>query len=331
MRAIEPTPGLRPRPPLARPGASRAGGPGLGVFVIGLGLLVLASVALQIVRDRVHAEEQPPAQQLLYFSSGEALKRLTLSYESVAADIYWIRAIQAYGAGRLAQEADRFDLLYPLLDITTTLDPHFTIAYRFGAVFLSEPPPGGPGRPDLAIALLEKGMRVAPGKWEYVHDVGFVHYWHVRDMEAAAQWFRRAGDVPGAPEWLLPLAAVTLAEGGRRSASRFLWQQIQQTADHEWLRAAADRRLLQLEALDEIERLEAIVRAYARERPADPLSWPRLVEAGVLARVPGDPAGTPYELNPWWGDVTVAADSPLFPLPAEPQAHVQQPHGWPDR
>ena len=68
------------------------------------------------------------------------------SFESLAADVYWIRAIQHYGGERLAQGPRNYDLLYPLLDLTTSLDPYFSIAYRFGAIFLSEQYPGGPGR-----------------------------------------------------------------------------------------------------------------------------------------------------------------------------------------
>ena len=49
-----------------------------------------------------------------------------------------------------------------MLDLTTTLDPLFNVAYRFGAIFLAEPYPGGAGRPDLAIALLEKGLQARP-------------------------------------------------------------------------------------------------------------------------------------------------------------------------
>ena len=60
---------------------------------------------------------------------------------------------------RTSKASQTYPLLYPLLDLTTTLDPRFNIAYRFGAIFLAEPYPGGPGRPDLAIALLEKGLR----------------------------------------------------------------------------------------------------------------------------------------------------------------------------
>ena len=45
-----------------------------------------------------------------------------------------------------------FDGLYPLLDITTTLDPRFNIAYRFGAIFLSAKYPEGADSPQLAVA-----------------------------------------------------------------------------------------------------------------------------------------------------------------------------------
>ena len=100
-----------------------------------------------------------------------AVRRLTRGYNALAADLYWIRAIQYYGGAKRrlrtlqaagaadASRAPDYQLLYPLLDLTTTLDPRFNIAYRFGAIFLAEPYPGGAGRPDLAIALLEKGLR----------------------------------------------------------------------------------------------------------------------------------------------------------------------------
>ncbi len=42
------------------------------------------------------------------------------------------------------------------------------------------------------------------------------------------------------------------------------------------------------------------------------------MRAGLLPGVPTDPEGVPYELGPWSGDVQVAAESPLQPLPAEP-------------
>src|SRR5207248_2981851 len=83
----------------------------------------------------------------------------------------------------------------------------FNIAYRFGAIFLAEPYPGGPGRPDLAIELLQKGLRERPGKWEYMEDIAFVHYWYNHDYIAASDWFRKASELPEAPWWLRSMAA----------------------------------------------------------------------------------------------------------------------------
>jgi hypothetical protein len=202
----------------------------------------------------------------------------------------------------------RYDLLYPLLDLTTTLDPRFHIAYRFGAIFLAEPYPGGPGRPDLAVALLEKGLREQPDKWEYMQDIGFVHYWWRHDYEAAALWFERAGAVPGAPWWLRSLAANTLAQGGDRQSSRLMWESIRQSAEIDWLRREAEKRLAQLKALDDIDALQKQVDDFVARNGRVPTRW---------NVAPRDPSGTPYELDEH-GRVHLSARSPLFPLPTEP-------------
>jgi hypothetical protein len=275
--------------------------------------LVLA-VALQVGRDRAHPQNDIGTQRVLYVRSPEALKRMALGFDALAADVYWIRAIQQYGGDRLDRaRARRYELLYPLLDITTSLDPYFNIAYRFGAIFLSEPYPGGPGRPDQAVALLRKGIAVQPTRWQYYHDVAFVHYWALRDPIAAATWFRRAAEQPGAPNWLMPVAAAMLVQGRDRASARFLWQQML-GADQEWLRRRAQHALQQLDALDGIDQLDAIV-AETPKPPGDRYSWEWLARARGLRGVPLDPSGTPYELDPVTGRVTVAESSLLFPLP----------------
>lgn len=272
-------------------------------------------MALQVYRDSVYPRPAVGAEPLLYVRSPAALSRIALGFDALLADVYWIRAIQHYGAERLALDGQprRFPLLYPLLDLTTTLDPYFNIAYRFGAIFLSEPPPGGPGKPDLAVQLLRKGLAAQPGKWQYHHDIGFVHYWGLRDPVAAAAWFRRAAQQPNAPNWLLPVAAAMLTQGADRSSARYLWRQILE-ADEPWLRRRAERALLQIDALDEIDALNAIVAAVPR-RPDVPITWGDVLRARRLRGVPLDPTGTPYVLDPQTGRVRVSDSSTLFPMP----------------
>jgi hypothetical protein len=278
--------------------------------------LMAAAVTMQVWREHRYPEDDP-ATEMLYVPSSGVLTRLALSYDAIVADIYWIRAIQYYGGRRLSSASvKRYDLLYPLLDLTTSLDPDFSVAYRFGAYFLSEPAPTGAGRPDLAVRLLEKGMRAREKRWEYPYDVAFVHFRN-GDFRLAGEWFRQAAQVPGAPNWLEPMAAVTLARGGDRQTSRAILQGLYAGSEVKWLRDSAAWRLQQLDALDAIDALQHITREYARRHGRPPADWQTLVRAGLLRGVPRDPAGVPFVLNPSSGSVTVGRESTLRPMPGE--------------
>jgi len=287
----------------------------LGVVAAVAALIALAA-EIGIARERRYPAVSADTVEYLDLRSGPVLKRAVLSFDALAADLYWIRAIQHFGSEHAAQGLQHYNLLYPLLDLTTTLDPHFVVAYRFGAIFLSEQAPEGPGRPDQAIALLRKGIDADPQRWEYFQDIGFIYYWRYHDYQAAATWWDRGGRLEGAPWWLRNLAAVTLARGGDRRASRFMWQQILESADNDWLRTQAQHRLLQLDALDQIDALQRIVDSYRQRTGNVPVSWSDLQRAGLTRGVPLDPTGKQYVLDA--GAVRLDRLSSLSPLPTEP-------------
>lgn len=283
---------------------------------VALVALLISATTMQIALEGTL--ERPAAKSGVYWIQSPALmRRLAVGFDAIWADVYWIRAVQYYGSTSLSTDENKnFDQLYPLLDITTSLDPHFNIAYRFGSMLLSEGYPHGPGSTEQAIMLLEKGIREMPDKWQYYHDAGFVNYWWRRDSQAAAGWFLKASKLPGAPNWLPPLAAGVLAEHGARDASRALWIQLAQTAEHQWLREAANRGLMQLDAEAHIELLEPLIQKFFDMNGRFPKGWHELIGGPVkmLRNLPQDPAGYIYHLDPVTGSVDVARDSPLYPL-----------------
>jgi hypothetical protein len=284
-------------------------------YLSAIAVLLIAAVGLQVWRDRGW-QPYEPATPVMWLRAGPMIKRAALGYDAIVADIYWMRAVVYFGQRRLSARADKnYDLLHPMLDLVTTLDPRFVVAYRFGAIFLSEPPPGGPGRPDLAIDLLQRGFERAPARWEYPRDIGFVYYWHHRDFQKAAEWFQRAAAIPGAPVWLTSTAAASLTRGGDRASARQLWQQLYDSADVDSLKNAAAVRLAQFNALDRIDTLNEIVWRYQARTGRFPASWQELVAAGVLPGVPIDPTRLPYVLDPVNEDVRISQDSELWPLP----------------
>jgi len=297
----------------------------LAAAVVTILLLMAAAIELQRVRDRLYPS-RTIEDSTLYVRSPATARRLMLEYDAVASDLYWIRAIQYFGgtrrlveAGQTIADPDRrqYTVLYPLLDLTTTLDPRFNLAYRFGAIFLAEAAPRGPGRPDLAIALLKKGLAERPDRWEYLQDIGFVHYWWRRDYQAAAEWFRRASEVPGAPWWLKSLAATTLAVGGDRRSSRAMWEAIRESAEIDWLRNDAERHLAQLRALDDIDALQPFVDRVTAQSGQPPRDWQPVIRAAGWRGIPADPTGTPYAIDER-GRVGLSRSSPLWPILVEP-------------
>jgi hypothetical protein len=279
-----------------------------------VGLLASAITSQVAFEGKLRPTEKklPP---VTWLRSPELSRRITLGYDSLLADVYWIRAVQYYGDAKLStSDKKEYGLLYPLLDITTTLDPRFNIAYRFGAILLSEGYPNGPGNPDQAIALLQKGIRAMPDRWQYYHDAAFVNYWWRHDYKAASDWLLKAAKQPKAPNWLAPTAASMLARGGDRDSARALWSELAAASDQDWLRNAATRALLQLDAEAVIEQLESAAQRFFDDHGRFPADWNELVSVMVLRGVPLDPTGAPYVIDSVSGVVDVAPDSPLYPL-----------------
>ena len=87
--------------------------------IVGVPVLFILIAMLQAKIDasaRSYADESED----LLLQSGRGVQRMSLGYDSLVADIYWTRAVQYYGA-RAGVDGAQFGLLWPLLDIATTL------------------------------------------------------------------------------------------------------------------------------------------------------------------------------------------------------------------
>ncbi|HCE04187.1 MAG TPA: hypothetical protein DEQ98_13220, partial [Acidobacteria bacterium] len=100
-------------------------------------------------------------------------------------------------------------------------------------------------------------------------------------------------------------------------SSRMLGREMYESADTDWIRNEATRRLTQLDALDGIDQLIAAAGRFVEQAGRPPSSWDELVGASLLAGIPLDPTGRPYVMDSVNGTINVSSDSSLFPLPGE--------------
>jgi hypothetical protein len=251
-------------------------------------------------------------EEVLYLWSGQQVRRLFPGFESIAADIYWLRTVQYFGGEKLFSRQKRFELLRPLIDIATTLDPQLEIAYRYGAIFLSEPAPVGAGRPHEGIAILEKGVAQMPQAWRLRQDLGFFHHLFLGDSARAAAILNDAARVPGAAFWLRTLAADLLLKGGSRPEARRMWRQMFDQEEPGAMKENARQRLQILDSLDVADGVAAAVRSFEQRAGQRPANLEQLHASGLWRGPLADAAGVPFSYDASTGKVEIGTRSPLW-------------------
>jgi hypothetical protein len=270
-------------------------------------VLAAAVLAMQARVDRVldGLSRRPPT-----LWAGREMKRLVPGFEGLFADIYWLRTVQYYGGERAFAAETRYELLYPLIDITVTLDPRLEIAYRYGATFLAEPLPAGAGDPQKAVEVLERGVEALPDDWRLRQNLGFVVFLFLHDAKRAAKILNEAAELPGAAFWLRTLAADLLVKGGDRQTARAMWTQIYAQAEEDAIKENARFRLQEIDALDQADALTAAAAAIEKRTGRKPQS---LAEIGAAARLRVvDPTGVPFEYDASKGAVRISPRSVLW-------------------
>jgi hypothetical protein len=242
--------------------------------------------------------------------SGKLMKVMSLEYAPLMADIYWTRVVQYYGNKHVRGQAN-LELLWPLLDITTTLDPNLVIAYRFGAMFLSQAAPTGAGRPDLAVELIRRGIQANPEYWRLYEDLGFVYYFDLKDYQKASEAFLEGSKKPGAQIWMKVMAAKIAAEGESFSTSMFLWKDIYESASDPTIKKNALLHLQLLKVREDCKQLNALADEYEKRNGRRPTRMVELVQAGLLRGLPKDPEGFAYDFGES-GKAELNLDSPLL-------------------
>ena len=276
-------------------------------------VLALLIPLVPLVQRRIDARQGSFAERArpLFADSPERLRRLVPGFELLLADVYWLRAVQYYGSERAFNPDPTYDNLRPLIDITTALDPRLELAYRYGAIFLSEDRPVGAGEPDQGLEVLERGVRALPGSWRLRWDLGAHWFFFMKDPKRAAAVLTGAKSIPGAPYWLDNLAARFL-EGDDRNSAREIWRHQYEIGEG----GVRDNALYNLQVLDALDVRDAYNAATERFRSAggrNPSSLRELAEVGYVREpAPRDPTGVPFVYDAKAGRLRIARTSRLW-------------------
>jgi tetratricopeptide (TPR) repeat protein len=295
----------------------------IALLIVGLG----ASIALQRWIDAQRGVGSA-VEEALYVTSGKTLKRASLGFDGLLADLYWLRTIQYFGGKSQQIKGDlnignvtewKLTLLEPLINITTELDPHYVSAYRFGSLFLPDI------NPDSAIKLAERASADNPNDWRLQQDLGFI-FWKLKRFDEASAAYLQGSRLPEAPKWMEQMAAIMRANGGDRETAKQMFFRIYETTDDPTVKKTSLGRLQSYQAEDEVAFLNRLLTSYREQKGSCPTSLPVLIRAlppNALQQIkqvgmnfdegfaPLDPHGFAYRFEAAACTVALANDSTI--------------------
>jgi tetratricopeptide (TPR) repeat protein len=277
------------------------------VLLLTIAIALSLSIGLVRVIDarRANAREQF-ADDRLYLNPNTA-RRLSLAFNGLAADWYWMRSLQYVGRNIVTFEETHpesftladidLHLLPALLRTTTALDPQFIAPYEYGAMVLPEV------NSDDAITLVKSGIANNPAVWRLYQHLGYI-YWKRQDYEQASATYAAGAKLPGAPAWMAAMGARMKAQGGSRDAAREMYRHLYESTADQAIKEMVEKQLMRLDDLDQREAIRKLLTAYKERSGRCASSWREVANelraAGLTLEggtgAPLDPSATPYEL-----------------------------------
>lgn len=289
-----------------------------------LALLVVAGLAASfgLARwlDARRPAEDPFASYEELYLNPETARRMSLAFNGLAADWYWLRSLQyvgrkvgVYRGGFTLDDMSPLGIrnLGPLLEQSTALDPQFMAAYEFGAVVLPAIDRAA------AVRLVERGIRENPQEWRLYHHLGYIH-WQAGRFQEASVAYESGSRQPGAPPWMHAMAAQMNAQGGSREVAREMYRRMYEEAGDEQVKRLAVVRLAELDSFEERDRIRQALAAFRERAGRCPADWREaapLLRAARLrltaAGAPLDPSDVPYVLDASACDVKLGEGSQI--------------------
>lgn len=221
-------------------------------------------------------------------------------FESLAADYYWLRAVQIVGSAQ-GDPSVHAPQLAALTELVVALDPWVDHPYRFAALWLSE-------RPDTieaASRMLERGIAYHPGEWRNRLYLSFNRFFYLGDAQGAALELEPAVGLPGAPRYLGRLLARLRSEGGDLEAAAAYLETMRENAPDEWHRVEYEKALDEIETERRARLLDEARKAF-RQRAGRDIASVRELAFGpdaVTWQLPPEPHGWEWEIDERSGEI----------------------------
>ncbi len=236
-----------------------------------------------------YVEEQASTGEVGPLPNGKALRILSLGFERLVADLFWLRTV--YYVGDDSSDLANYPDAERLANLVTDIDPYFASVYVLMDSVLS----GLRRDPDAGIRLLLKGTEYSD-YWRIYFLLGFNYFMEKENYAEGARWIEEAAS-RGGPPYLPLLAARLYAQGGDPETAMVFIKTRLEREEHPEIRANLEQRFRDLWVTRDLALIDAAIAVYEGQIGAPPDDVLALVRMGLLRFEPRDPLGDAYGIE----------------------------------
>ena len=272
---------------------------GRGTYILALLVAALFFLVTVFTQKKIDAIAAAESEDMLYLPNEQLLVHFTGGMDSVLADLLWLKCVQYTGTH--VQTDHDYEWLGHMVNTVVRLDPYFTDAYRYGALFLAALEDDSDG----ALDLLNRGMVQLPNDPDLPYEAAMIYLLNKKDepdaRKMAALYATMASKRPGAKNHVAVLAAALQGEQDMAHLEEEMWQSRLQSED-KLIRDMADQKLRELGAKKMVKNLNALVQQFTDKMGHAPEKLETLVASGMVRaeytdQIQQDPMGGTYFMD----------------------------------
>jgi hypothetical protein len=253
--------------------------------------------AAVLLGTRFEAAHAGAAPEQLALPAPEVAKVVSLGFNALAADLYFLRALQYFG--NAANYQANYEYLAPLVNLVAELDPRFSEPLLWGGVAVTK----NLGKETWvnvaeSTRLLRKGADRFPDDYRFHMYLAYNLMVFAHDYLGAADELRRAIPLRGAPTYLAPLVSRLYSTAGDLEAAETFSEALAQESVDPGLQEVMRGRILDVQTERILRQLDAGADEYQRRYGARPRTVLELVSTGIIPTLPVDPRGGELYVDP---------------------------------
>ncbi len=249
-------------------------------------VLLILFFVISVYINNIYKSKEFISDEATYIFPRKTLKIIAFGYDNLIADFYYIWAIQFYSSYSIDR---RLEYLIPIMETIAELDSEFLEPFPVAGMIAALQGK----RVDIAIDILNVGMKKNPSEWTYPMEAGY-YLRKTKQYKKAALYYDIAAHKENSPAYLKRVVADMIYKSGNIYESYKFWSLLLKKAKTKYEKEVAYHHVYDLKVKIDKKKIYPLIERFKKIYGRYPLDLKELYYKRFISYIPVDYDGNDY-------------------------------------